>query len=293
MATVQVGRYNTLKVSRKVEFGFYLDDGGEGILLPRRFAPPRLRIGDEVRVFVYHDSDNRLIATTQEANGEVGEIVKLKAVAVTRQGAFLDWGLMKDLFVPASKQLGGMRVGGNYLVKLYIDEMTGRVAATEKLEATLSNEELTVKEMDVVDLVIYRKSELGYVVIINNKHTGMIYDNEVFKELEPGERYQGFIKTIRPDNKIDVVLGKPGFQKVEDESDMILRLLQENNGYLPYHDKSDPQEIYDFFGMSKKAFKMTTGNLYKQRKIVFTKTGIQLSADRSSLENADIAGTES
>ncbi len=272
---IRVGTYQVMKVNRKVEFGFYLDDGAEGILLPKRLAPKGLQTGDEVRVFVYHDSDNRLIATTQEAKGAVGDIVKLKAVDVTRQGAFLDWGLMKDLFVPTSKQLGGMRVGVEYLVKIYLDEMTGRVAATEKIESLLSNDELTVKEMDLVDLVAYRPTELGYSMIINGRHTGLLHNNEIFRELSPGDKMQGFIKTIRPDNKIDVVLGKPGFQKVEDEAAKILRLLQENNGYLPYHDKSDPQEIYDFFGMSKKAFKMTTGNLYKQRKIEFTKTGIK------------------
>ncbi len=276
METVNVGQYNTLKVSRKVDFGFYLEDGGDGILLPTRFAPKGLRIGDEITVFVYHDSDNRLIATTQKANAYVGEIAKMKAVAVTRQGAFLDWGLMKDLFVPASKQLGGMRVGGEYLVKLYIDQMTGRVAATEKIEQLLSNDELTVKELDQVDLLVYRQSELGYVVIINNVHTGIIHTNEIFTELKIGDKLKGFVKTILPGNKIDVVLGKPGFQKVEDEAEKILRLLQENNGYLPYHDKSDPEEIYTFFGMSKKTFKMTTGNLYKQRKIEFTQTGFKL-----------------
>lgn len=276
MSPIQVGAYNTLHVTRKVDFGFYLEDGAEGILLPKRFAPRTLRVGDELTVFVYHDSDNRLIATTQKANAVVGEIAKMKCVSVTKQGAFLDWGLMKDLFVPKSKQLGGMREGASYLVKLYIDEQTGRVAATEKIDALLSNDELTVKEKDIVDLVVYRRSELGYVVIINNLHTGLMHSNEIFTELQPGDKLTGFIKTIRPDNKIDVVAGKPGFQKVEDEASKILRLLQENNGYLPYHDKSDPQEIYDFFGMSKKTFKMTTGNLYKQQKIVFTQTGIQL-----------------
>lgn len=276
MSPIQVGAYNTLQVTRKVDFGFYLEDGAEGILLPKRFAPRTLRVGDELTVFVYHDSDNRLIATTQKANAVVGEIARMKCVSVTKQGAFLDWGLMKDLFVPKSKQLGGMREGVSYLVKLYIDEQTGRVAATEKIDALLSNDELTVKEKDIVDLVVYRRSELGYVVIINNLHTGLLHSNEIFTELQPGDKLTGFIKTIRPDNKIDVVAGKPGFQKVEDEGSKILRLLQENNGYLPYHDKSDPQEIYDFFGMSKKTFKMTTGNLYKQQKIVFTKTGIQL-----------------
>jgi uncharacterized protein len=276
MESIQVGNYNTLKVNRKVEFGFYLDDGGEGILLPKRFAPDRLRIGDELTVFVYHDSENRLIATTQKANAVVGEIAKMQVISVTAHGAFLDWGLMKDLFVPTSKQVVGMRVGGWYLVKLYIDEVTGRVAATEKVESLMSNEALTVKEMELVDLLVYRNSELGYTMVINNRHIGMLHSNEVFKQLEIGDRVKGFIKKIRVDNKIDVVLGKPGFNKVEDEGEKILRLLNENNGYLPYHDKSDPAEIYSFFGMSKKTFKMTTGSLYKQQKITFTQTGIKL-----------------
>lgn len=276
MEPVQVGSYNTLKVSRKVDFGFYLDDGGEGILLPKRFVPKGLRIGDELEVFVYHDSDNRLIATTQKANAVVGEIAKLKVLSVTKQGAFLDWGLMKDLFVPASKQVSGMRLGGEYLVKLYIDEMTGRVAATEKIESSMSNDELTVQEMELVDLLVYRTSELGFVMIINNKHIGILHGNEIFQKLEIGDRVKGFIKKIRPDNKIDLILGKPGFTKVEDEGEKILRLLKENDGYLPYYDKSDPEAIYAFFGMSKKTFKMTTGNLYKQKLIVFTQTGIEL-----------------
>lgn len=276
METVKVGQFNTLKVNRKVEFGFYLDDGAEGILLPKRFAPSNLNIDDEIEVFVYHDSDNRLIATTQKPKAVVGEIAKMKVVSVTKQGAFLDWGLMKDLFVPASKQVSGMRLGGEYLVMLYIDEMTGRVAATEKVENLMSNDILTVKEMESVDLLVYRTSELGYVMIINNKHIGILHGNEVFQQLEIGDRVKGFIKKIRPDNKIDLILGKPGYTKVEDESAKILRLLQENNGYLPYNDKSDPTDIYAFFGMSKKAFKMTTGNLYKQKKIQFTQTGIQL-----------------
>jgi len=276
MDQIQVGNYNSLKVSRKVEFGFYLDDGGEGILLPKRFAPDRLNIGDELTVFVYHDSENRLIATTQKAKAVVGDIIKLKVVSVTNQGAFLDWGLMKDLFVPVSKQIAGMRLGGEYLVLLYIDEMTGRVAATEKVEALMRNEVLTVKEMDLVDLLVYRNSEIGYVMIVNKKHIGILHSNEVFQELNIGDKVKGFVKKIRPDNKIDLVLGKPGFDKVEDESAKILRLLKENNGYLPYHDKSEPEAIYSFFGMSKKTFKMTTGALYKLQKIKFTQTGIQL-----------------
>ncbi len=276
MEPVKVGQYNRLRVNRKVEFGFYLEDGAEGILLPKRFAPNQLNIDDEIEVFVYHDSDNRLIATTQKPKAVVGEIAKMKVVSVTKQGAFLDWGLMKDLFVPASKQVAGMRLGGEYLVMLYIDEMTGRVAATEKVENLMSNDTLTVKEMEAVDLLVYRTSELGYDMIINNKHIGILHGNEVFQQLEIGDKVKGFIKKIRPDNKIDLILGKPGYTKVEDETAKVLRLLAENNGYLPYNDKSDPTDIYAFFGMSKKAFKMTTGNLYKQKKIQFTQTGIQL-----------------
>ena len=273
---IKVGDYNVLKVLREADFGFYLDDGAEGILLPKRFVPEGLKVGDEIKVFIYHDSEGRLIATNQHPKGVVGEIVKLKAITVTNQGAFLDWGLMKDIFVPKSKQLGGMREGAEYLVKIYVDEQTGRVAATEKIEPFLRNENLTVKEKDIVDLVVYRRTDIGYLVIINNKHTGVLHFNEIYQNIAVGDKLKGFIKAIRPENKIDVVAGRPGYNRVEDEAEKILRLLNENNGYLPYHDKSDPDEIYNFFGISKKAFKMATGNLYKQQKITFTKTGIKL-----------------
>lgn len=274
---IKVGEYNNLKVLREMDFGIYLDDGAEGILLPTRFVPPGTKTGDSLKVFIYHDGEDRLIATTQKPKGILGDIVKLRAVSVTAQGAFLDNGLMKDLFVPKSKQLQGMIPNGEYLVKIYLDEQTGRLAATEKIEPYLSNDELTVKELDIVDLTVYRRTDIGYVVIINNKHTGVLYHNEIYRDITAGDRFTGFIKKIyQADNKIDVAAGKPGYQRVEDESEKILRLMKENNGYLPYHDKSDPEEIYSFFGMSKKTFKMTTGNLYKQRKIRFEKTGIKL-----------------
>jgi predicted RNA-binding protein (virulence factor B family) len=273
---VKVGDYNRLKVIREVEFGLYLDDGKEGILLPKRFIPKDAKLDDELDVFVYHDSEDRLIATNQKPFAIVGEVAKLKAVSVTPQGAFLDWGLMKDLFVPRSKQMNQMYPGESYLVKIFLDERTGRVAATEKLEPLLSNDQLTVKEMDSVQLVIYRKTEIGYEVIINNQHTGILHFNEVYRDISIGDKFAGFIKKIHAENKIDVVIGKAGYQRVEDELQKILDLLGENNGYLPYNDKSDPNEIYSFFGMSKKTFKMSTGSLYKQRKIVFTKTGIKL-----------------
>ena len=280
---IKVGEYNNLKVIREVDFGLYLDDGAEGILLPKRFVPKGTAIGDEVKVFLYHDGEDRLIATTQEPKGILGDIVKLRTISVTEHGAFLDNGLMKDLFVPKSKQQQVMIPNGEYLVKIYLDEQTGRLAATEKIEPFLSNEELTVKELEVVDLIVYRRTDIGYVCIINNQHTGVLHHNEIYRNITAGDRFTGFIKKIYPEDKtsdlryrIDVSAGKPGYNRVEDETEKIIRLLKENDGFLPYHDKSDPEEIYAIFGMSKKTFKMTTGNLYKLRKLSFEKDGIRL-----------------
>jgi len=273
---IKVGEYNNLKVIREVAFGVYLDDGAEGILLPKRFLPEGVKIGDELNVFLYHDGEDRLIATTQKPKGVLGDIVKLRCVTVTPQGAFLDNGLMKDIFVPKSKQQRGMIPNGEYLVKIYLDEQTGRLAATEKIEPFLSNDDLTVKVLDEVDLTVYRRTDIGYVVIINNIHTGVLHHNEIYRDITAGDQFKGFIKKIYPDNKIDVSAGKPGYNRVEDETQKILRLLNENDGYLPYYDKSDPEEIYSFFGMSKKTFKMTVGNLYKQKKISLEKAGIRL-----------------
>lgn len=273
---IQVGNYNRLIVQRIKDAGAYLDDGKEGILLPKRFVPRGTKVDDELTVFIYHDGEDRLIATTQNPTAVVGDIAFLKVVGNSSHGAFLDWGLMKDLFVPKSKQISPMRLGGEYLVHLYIDTQTGRIAASQYIEHLLSNEELTVKEKDEVELIIYRETELGWAVIINNKHLGLLYANEVFQPLQVGDKVQGFIKQIREDGKIDVALGKLGYNKVEDEATKILRLLEEHNGYLPYHDKSEPEVIYNFFGMSKKVFKMTVGKLYKERKIALTKTGMQL-----------------
>ncbi len=280
---IKVGEYNDLRVIRSVDFGVYMDDGAEGILLPKRFVPTSTAIGDELKVFIYHDGEDRLIATTQQPKGTLGEIVKLRAVTVNQQGAFLDNGLMKDIFVPKSKQIDEMRENGEYLVKIYLDEQTGRLAATEKIDPFLSNEEITVAELEVVNLIVYRRTDIGYKCVINNIHTGVLHFNEIYRNIQVGDKFQGFIKKIYPETidkedrfRIDVAAGKPGYQRVEDETGKILRLLQENNGYLPYHDKSSPDDIYDFFGMSKKTFKMTTGNLFKQRKIKFEKAGIRL-----------------
>lgn len=277
MSTIKVGEFNVLRVDRKVDFGFYMDDGEEGILLPKRFAPAGLQVDDNIPVFIYHDSDNRLIATTQEPLAVVGDIAALKVVAVTKQGAFLDWGLMKDLFVPVSQQLSAMRLGGKYLVKLYIDQQTGRVAATEKIDKQISNDHLMVKEGEKVSIQVYRESELGYVVIVNKQHQGLVYKNEVFTHLHIGQLIEdAYIKKIREGNKLDIGIGKQGQEKLTDDQTTIIRLLKTHNGFLPYHDKSDPEEIYAFFGMSKKAFKMNLGILYKAKKIQLEEAGIQL-----------------
>jgi hypothetical protein len=230
---------------------------------------------------LYHDGEDRPIATTQKPYGVLGDIVKLKAVSVNHQGAFLDWGLMKDLFVPKSKIQNFMIPNGEYLVKIVKDEQTGRLAATEKLEPYLSNENLTVKIKDEVDLLVYRRTDIGYEMIINNMHKGILHNNEIYRTIEIGDRFPGFIKNIfsvndSNDYRIDVAAGQAGYTRVENETEKVLRLLKENDGYLPYHDKSSPEDIYSFFAMSKKTFKMATGNLYKQHKISFTKTGIQL-----------------
>jgi predicted RNA-binding protein (virulence factor B family) len=277
MSTINVGQFNLMRVDRKVDFGFYMDDGGEGILLPKRFVPSGLQVDDTISVFVYHDSDNRLIATTQEPFAVVGDIAALKVVAITNQGAFLDWGLMKDLFVPVSQQLSSMRLGGKYLVKLYLDKQTGRVAATEKIDNQISNDILTVKEGEKVKLQVYRESDIGYVVIVNQVHQGLVYKNEVFTHLHIGQMIEeGFVKKIREDNKLDIGIGKQGVEKLDDDQVKLIQLLKLHKGFLPYHDKSSPEDIYAFFGISKKAFKMNVGILYKAKKITIEDGGIRL-----------------
>lgn len=273
---VQVGKYNTLKVVKKVDFGLYLTEGTEEILLPKRFVPQGVEPGDDITVFIYHDNEGRLTATTQHPFATVDEIAMLEVADTTPQGAFLKWGIMKDVFVPISQQEKRMRPGDRRFVKLYIDEQTGRVAAMEKISKLLSNYDLTVSEGEPVDILVYEKTDIGYKVIINGKHLGLLHNNEVFKAIDLGDKLKGFVKNIRPDNKIDISLGTKGYAKVQEEEERILNLLRNNNGFLPYNDKSGPEEIYTFFGMSKKTFKMTLGALYKKRLIEFTNDGTKL-----------------
>ena len=273
---IKVGDYNTLRVVKEVGFGMYLDGGEEEILLPKRYVPAGLKPDDEITVFIYHDNEHRLTATTQHPVGVVGDILMMEAVDTNPAGAFLKWGIMKDVFLPLSQQTSKVIPGGSYFVKLFIDEKTGRVTATEKIDKFLSNFDLTVAVNEPVDLVVFQLTDIGYKVIINSKHLGVLHFNEVFQELHPGDKVKGFVKHIRPDNKIDVSMGTRGYTRVVDEETKILSMLEHNNGYLPYNDKSDPDDIYGYFGVSKKTFKMTLGSLYKKRMISFTQTGIKL-----------------
>ncbi len=268
---VLTGEYNVMKVLRTVDFGVYLDDGDKGILLPKRYVPTNLKEDDDIRVFVYHDGEDRLIATTDKPFGVVGDIIKMKVVSVNNQGAFMKWGIMKDLFVPKSQQISTMIPNGEYLIKIYRDAQTNRTAGTERIEQFLSNENLTIAEAEEVNLMVMRRTDIGYAMIINNTHTGVLHHNEIYRSIAVGDRFMGYVKKIYSDNKIDVVAGKMGYRRVEGEAEKVLRLLKENNNFLPYHDKSSPEEIYLFFGMSKKTFKMTVGNLYREKKIVFEK----------------------
>jgi predicted RNA-binding protein (virulence factor B family) len=233
-------------------------------------------VDDVIRVFVYHDGEGRLIATTQTPKAKVGDIARLRVVDVNNQGAFLDNGLMKDLFVPNSKMRDRMKIGADYLVYVYLDLDTRRLTATEKFDYLLSNDNLTVEEKDDVIMVVYRRTDIGYVVIINGVHTGVLHFSDIFRTISVGDKIKGYIKKIYEDNRIDVATGTRGFGRVEGEAEKILRLLKESDGFLPYHDKSSPDDIYEVFGMSKKAFKMAVGQLYKQKAIQIMDNGIKL-----------------
>lgn len=270
---IEIGNYNELTVLREVSFGVFLDDGRDGVLLPKRFLPEGLKVGDNVRVFIYHDGEGRLIATTQSPKAKAGDFARLKVVDVNKQGAFLDNGLMKDLFVPNSKIRDRMKVGAEYLVYVYLDLETRRLTATEKFDYLLSNENLEVSEKDDIVMVVYRRTDIGYVVIINGKHTGVLHFSDIHRSIEIGQKLKGYIKKIHNDNLVDVAIGTRGYGRVEDESEKILRMLKEAGGFLPYHDKSSPEVINEVFAMSKKAFKMAIGKLYKEKKIRLEPTG--------------------
>ena len=274
---ITLGQTCELEVVKAVEFGFYLDaeDLGE-ILLPVKFAHADLVEGDLIEVFLYLDSEDRPVATTQEPKAKVGEFAYLEVVDTTSVGAFLDWGLDKDILVPFAEQHRPMEVGHSYLVFIYIGNIDGRIAASSKIDKFLDDEKPhDYKPKQAVDLIIANSTELGYKAIINHSHWGVLYKNDVFKRLSFGQYKKGFIKHIRPDGKIDLSL--QGGQETRDKyAKIILNYLQEQNGFAPVHDKSDPQLISDLFGMSKGAFKKAVGGLYKQRVISIEKDGIRL-----------------
>lgn len=274
---LQIGNYNTLRVVKLVSFGVYLD-GGEGkeILLPTRYVPKGVKVDDEIQVFIYHDNEGRLIATTLRPKAVVGEFAFMRVKSVNDTGAFLDWGLMKDLLVPFKEQKMTMREGKWYLVYVHLDHLTGRIVASARIEKFLGNVPPVYQLNQEVDLLVADDTEIGYKVIVDNLHWGMIYHNQVFQRLERGEHLKGYVKEVREDDKLDISLQPLGYQKIDGISQRILNALQMKEGFLPVHDKSDPEEIYSLFRCSKKAFKQAIGSLYKQRLIAIEKEGIRL-----------------
>lgn len=274
---IQIGKYNTLTVVKLVDFGVYLDGEERGeILLPNEYVPVNCSPDDDVKVFIYFDSEDRIIATTEIPNIQVGEFAYMKVVATSSVGAFLDWGLRKDLLVPFREQREPMINGLSYLVYAYVDRETERIVATSKIEKYLDQVPPLYKPDQEVDLLIARKSELGYNVIINNTHWGLIYQNEIFQTLKIGQKMKGYIKGVREDEKIDVILQKPGYEKIDGLSGLILEKIRDNGGVLDISDKSAPEEIYSLFGCSKKNYKKAIGSLFKQQLITIGENEIRL-----------------
>lgn len=276
---LEIGKYNTLKVIKEVDFGLYLDGGdGKEILLPTRYVPQDTKTGDEIEVFIYHDNEGRLIATTVHPKAVVGEFRFMQVRSVNETGAFLDWGLMKELLVPFREQKATMHEEGWYLVYVRLDEITGRVMASAKVDKFLDNTPPDYQFNQEVNLLVAEETDLGYRVIINNLHWGLLYHSEVFRPLKRGEQTKGYIKEVREDEKIDVSLTPLGYKKVDGLSGTILETLNANGGYLAVHDKSDPEQIYALFHCSKKAFKQAIGLLYRQQLITLEREGIRLVA---------------
>lgn len=272
-----LGKMNPLKVVKIVDFGVYLDGASDGeILLPTRYVPENCNVGDTLSVFIYKDSEGRLIATTLTPYAMVGEFACLEVVSVNEFGAFLDWGLMKELLVPFSEQRSKMYEGGRYPVFIYVDFESKRIVASAKLEKFIDTGHPDLEDGQEVDLMVYKKTDLGWKVIVNQLYGGVLYKNEVFQPLEIGQKLKGFVKKIREDDKIDLMLQKPGFEKIDDFALRLHELLKEADGYLPYTDKSPADDIYNHFGISKKTFKKAVGDLYKKRIIILDENGIRL-----------------
>jgi len=274
---VEIGKYNTLKIVKDLDFGVYLDGGDDlEILLPARYVPRNVKPGDEVEVFIYHDNEGRIIATTAKPLAIVGEFQWMECKSVNDMGAFLEWGLMKDLLVPFREQKMPMREGKWYLVYVHLDHVTKRIVASARVDKFLDNIPPVYEFNQEVDLLVADETEIGYKVIINNLHWGLVYHNEIYRRLERGEHLKGYIKEVREDEKIDVSLTRLGYEKVEGIAGIILDALKVQNGFLPVHDKSPAEEIYSLFGCSKKSFKQAIGALYKKKLISIEPAGIRL-----------------
>ncbi len=278
---VHIGKTNSLRVIKEVDFGVYLDGGKEfgEILLPIRYVPKDCKVDDILDVFIYFDSEDRIIATTETPYAQVGEFAFLEVVAVNKTGAFLDWGLMKDLLLPYDEQTHRPEVGKSYVVYIFQDGTTGRVVASTKIRDFLDTESLGEFEVgQEVELLNANKTDLGYQMIINNTHSGLLHQHEAMRVIKHGEKLKGFIQNIREDRKIDLCLHKQASDKTDEVNDLILYKLKSSGGFLALHDKSDPQDIQNTFGISKKMFKKALGSLYKQKKITLEEKGIRLSA---------------
>lgn len=275
---LKLGQKNILKAAWKVDFGMYLEGGGyeEKILLPSRYVPEDLEVGDEIEVFLYLDNEERLIATTLEPKAMVGDFAFLEVAWVNEYGAFLDWGLMKDLFCPFREQKRRMMQGHSYMVHIHIDEESYRIMASAKIEKFLEPIPEDYRPGQEVELLVWQKTDLGFKVIIDNKYAGLLYDSEIFRNIHSGDKLNGYISQIRPDGKVDCALQKKGREHTTDFSALLLRYLETQGGRCRLGDKSDAEEIKNQFGVSKRTYKQAVGDLYKRRLIRITENGIEL-----------------
>ena len=276
--TIRLGKRNQLTVLREVDFGVYLDGGDIGdILLPKRYVPANCKVGDIVDVFLYLDSEERLIETTQHPLVEVGQFAFLEVKWTNQFGAFLDWGLMKDLFCPFKEQKMRMQQGKRYVVYCYIDTLTSRIVASAKIEKFLSKDMPPYQIGDMVNVMIQQKTDLGFKAIVDGRYSGLLYQNELFCDIHTGDRLSAYVKTIRPDGKLDIALQNNGMQHVADFSEQLYQyLLNSEDGFCPFHDKSPAEDIYATFKVSKKTFKKAVGDLYKKHIISIGNDGLRL-----------------
>lgn len=274
-----LGDYNNLEIVKRVSFGLYLDGDEDGeILLPAKYVPDGYDIGDIIKVFVYLDNEERLVATTEEPLAKVGDFAFLRVAWTNDYGAFLDWGLLKDLFVPFSEQEGKMVKGNSYLVYVTIDRKSYRIYASARLDKFLSRTKPPYETDEEVDIIVWRRTDLGWKVIVNGNHSGLVFANEVFRDLKTGDRLKGYVKRVRTDGKIDIALQRHGVAGDDDSSMRLLSAIEAQRGFLPLNDNSSPDEISSMLGMSKKAFKRAAGKLYKQRLIIIDDDGLRLAA---------------